>query len=217
MFKSRQLEILLYLLKVKKTTHRELAAHFGVSIKTIQRDLDSLSVMGIPLTSRQGNSGGVFIEESYKLSRSFLSPEDLHNIIMALSIYDSFSVKKRMAEVLNKLKLISPDLTNLLEHDANEYFVVDLLDEKIDMAGQVYEHINYGFNEEFCLRISAGGEDRTVAPISYVLRADGMYLYAFDNEYLLIRIADISGSEITELPFERDFIPYRENKKIAVK
>ena len=217
MFRSRQLEILLYLLKVKRTTHGELAGHFGVSIKTIQRDLDSLSVMGVPLTFRQGNNGGVFIEESYKLSRSFLSPEDIHNIIMALSVYDSFSVKKRKTEVLNKLKLISPDLIHMLEHDADEYFVVDLVNEKIDMAGQVYEHINYGFNEECCLRISTGGKARTVAPISYVLRADGMYLYAYELEYVLIRIGEISNSEITELPFERNFIPYRENKKIAVK
>ena len=46
----RLLDIIFYLLrKGSKITMNELAEYFNVSIKTIQRDLDKLSVVGIPL------------------------------------------------------------------------------------------------------------------------------------------------------------------------
>ena len=45
--KARHLEILIYLLKHKKTTYRQLAQNYEVSIKTIERDINCLSTMGI--------------------------------------------------------------------------------------------------------------------------------------------------------------------------
>ena len=212
MIRNRQVELLLYLLKVKHTTHRELSLTFEVSVKTIQRDIDKLSVMGIPVTCKQGNQGGIFIEENYKLSRSFLNNEDLQSITFALSIYDSISAKKHKDSVMKKLALISPDLIHLFENDANDYFVVDLVEDRIDMKGRIYDDINYCLDEEQYLRIVVGEKQMVVAPISYVLRPEGLYLYAFEEEYLLIKIVTINNSEITEMEFERNFIPY--NKKM---
>ncbi|MEG1523775.1 MAG: HTH domain-containing protein, partial [Clostridia bacterium] len=62
--KSRHLEVLIYLLKYKKTTYKQLAHHFEVSIKTIERDIGRLSSMGIPVYCTQGFGGGVQIDES---------------------------------------------------------------------------------------------------------------------------------------------------------
>lgn len=215
MIRNRQVELLLYLLKVKKTTHRELAHTFEVSVKTIQRDIDNLSVMGIPVTCKQGNQGGIFIEENYKLSRSFLNNEDLQSITFALSIYDSISTKKHKDSVMKKLALISPDLIHLFDNDANDYFVVDLVDEKIDMTGGIYDDINHCLDEELYLRIVVGEKQMIVAPISYVLRPEGLYLYAFEEEYVLIKISTINHSEITKMEFERKFIPYNKNNYSA--
>ena len=217
MIRNRQVEILLYLLKVKQTTHKELSLAFEVSVKTIQRDIDKLSVMGIPVTCKQGNQGGIFIKENYKLSRSFLNNEDLQSITFALSIYDSISAKKHKDSVMKKLALISPDLIHLFENDANDYFVVDLVDEKIDMTGVIYEEINYCLDEEQYLNVLVGEKQMVVAPISYVLRPEGLYLYALEEEYVLIKISTISHSAITEIEFERKFIPYNKNKTIALK
>lgn len=215
--RNRQFEIVLYLLKVKKITHKELATIFEVSIKTIQRDIDKLSMMGIPVTCKQGNQGGICIEESYKLSKSFLTNEDLQTITFALSMYDSISTKKHKDSVLKKLSLISPDLINLYEHDAEDYLVVDLVEEKIDMTEGIYEKINHCLDEEQFLDILVNGEQLVVAPISYVLRPEGLHLYAFEKEYLLIKISTISQSEITDIEFERTFIPYNNNNNIALK
>jgi len=217
MIRNRQIEILLYLLKVKKTTHEELANIFEVSVKTIQRDVDKLSMMGVPVTCKQGNQGGVYVDENYKLSRSFFNNEDLQSITFALSVYDSISTKKHKDRIMKKLALIAPDLVYLFEHDSNEYFVVDILNEKIDMTEIVYKNINYCFDEEYCLSISVDDKQMVVAPISYVLKSDGLYLYAFEEEYILIKISAIQSSQVTDFEFERNFIPYKKNKTIICK
>ncbi|WP_203362024.1 HTH domain-containing protein [Bacillus sp. REN10] len=217
MMKNRQLEILFYLLKAKKTTHRELANEFGVSIKTIQRDIDDLCAIGVPITCKQGNLGGVYISESYKLSRTFLNDQDMQSIIFALSMFDSISAKKQKESIVKKLALLAPELVHLLAHDAQEYFIVDVFDDAVDMSDDIYLKINDCLDEEYFLNVMFRGKRLMVAPISYVLRPDGMYLYAFAKEYVLLKISDLSDPQITEMTFERDFIPYKENKKIASK
>ncbi|WP_255407206.1 YafY family protein [Sporosarcina sp. P29] len=209
--------MLLYLLKVKKVTHKELSEMFEVSVKTIQRDVDKLSMMGVPVTCKQGNQGGIYIEESYKLTESFFTNEDLQTITIALSMYDSISSNRNKDQVMKKLALISPELIDLLETDANDYFVVDFAGEKIDMTESVYKKINHCLDEEVLLAITCGGEQILVAPISYVLRPEGLYLYAHDEDYLLVEISAIKKAQCTDIEFERTFIPYKENTQFIFK
>ena len=46
-------------MEIKKTTCAKLAQHFEVSKKTIMRDIDKLSGMGIPVYTQPGYEGGV--------------------------------------------------------------------------------------------------------------------------------------------------------------
>lgn len=69
--RNRQLDILVYLLKHKKSTYHELADRFEVCTKTIERDIDRLSSFGVPVYCQQGADGGVFIDEKYKFDTSF--------------------------------------------------------------------------------------------------------------------------------------------------
>ncbi|WP_255406938.1 YafY family protein [Sporosarcina sp. P17b] len=209
--------MLLYLLKVKKVTHKELSEMFEVSVKTIQRDVDKLSMMGVPVTCKQGNQGGIYIEESYKLTESFFTNEDLQTITIALSMYDSISSNRNKDQVMKKLALISPELVDLLETDANDYFVVDFTGEKIDMTESVYKKINHCLDEEVLLAVTCGDEQILVAPISYVLRSEGLYLYAYDVDYLLIDISTIKEAQCTEIEFERTFISYKEHTQFIFK
>ena len=56
----RLLDLIFYLLKCSsKVTIKELAKTFNVSTKTIQRDLDKLSILGIPIIIYRGKDGGV--------------------------------------------------------------------------------------------------------------------------------------------------------------
>lgn len=55
---DRLLGITVYLLNHKKTSAKKLADHFEVSLRTIQRDIESLCLAGIPVVSTYGADGG---------------------------------------------------------------------------------------------------------------------------------------------------------------
>lgn len=53
---ERLFKLLLYLLNHQHTTANKLAAEFDVSTRTIYRDIDTLSVSGIPIYTTAGNT-----------------------------------------------------------------------------------------------------------------------------------------------------------------
>ena len=66
----RLLEIVFYLLRTSsKVTINELSRIYNVSTRTIKRDLDKLSVLGIPIMIHRGKNGGVQLDESYLIRR----------------------------------------------------------------------------------------------------------------------------------------------------
>lgn len=68
---NRQLEIVLYLNEIRKTTIQELADKFEVSKRTIMRDINRISSIGVPIHTQPGYQGGVSIPSTYKFQQSF--------------------------------------------------------------------------------------------------------------------------------------------------
>lgn len=56
---ERLYAITLYLLNHGRTSASELAEHFEVSVRTIQRDIDSLCLAGIPIVALNGAKRGL--------------------------------------------------------------------------------------------------------------------------------------------------------------
>jgi predicted DNA-binding transcriptional regulator YafY len=56
-------------LRARRTgvTAEELARRFGVTIRTIYRDLDALAASGLPLRAERGRGGGYALDKSYQL------------------------------------------------------------------------------------------------------------------------------------------------------
>ena len=78
----RLLDILFYLLRSSsKVTIKDLAKIFNVSTKTIQRDLDKLSILGIPIITYRGVNGGVEIDKNYVLAKHVLRYSDYESLI----------------------------------------------------------------------------------------------------------------------------------------
>ena len=106
----RLLEILFYLLRSSsKVTIKELATVYNVSPRTIQRDLDKLSVVGIPLIIHRGKNGGVEIDRSYNISRLMLRYEDYENLIFAMYIAESISKNLRKSYLSDRFRIIDND------------------------------------------------------------------------------------------------------------
>ena len=66
---NRLLEISLVLLNKGTVTAKELAERFGVSTRTIYRDVDILSTAGIPVYTNKGNGGGISILDNFRSIR----------------------------------------------------------------------------------------------------------------------------------------------------
>ena len=81
---NRYFQMVYLLLQKGHMTAPELAEHFEVSVRTIYRDIDILSLAGIPVYATQGKGGGIFIQENFVLNKSLLSEEEQKQILMAL-------------------------------------------------------------------------------------------------------------------------------------
>ncbi len=68
--------ILFDLLDKRKVSAGELAAKYGISVRTVFRYLDELIVAGIPADVTRGANGGICISAAYKLPRGFLTKEE---------------------------------------------------------------------------------------------------------------------------------------------
>lgn len=205
LIKSRQLEIILFLNEVKKTTLKELAEKFEVSKRTIMRDINVISGLGVPIETRPGFQGGVSIPYSYKFQQSFFSPCEIEDLIMAIHIADQLGKRNEKSSIVKKLELLFPELTQRKERDFTDYLKIELFDEPIYKENPVFRNINHAFDEELFLRVQTDTEILYVAPLCYALRATGLYLYAADGKQkFTLPLSDIICCEILDKPFDRE-------------
>jgi predicted DNA-binding transcriptional regulator YafY len=81
---DRLLGITLMLLNKGNVTAREMADRFGVSTRTIYRDIDDLSAAGVPVFTSKGNNGGISLLEDFTLNRSILTENEQDSLLLAL-------------------------------------------------------------------------------------------------------------------------------------
>ena len=130
---QRMFEIVYILLQKRRVTAKELAEHFEVSTRTIYRDLDALSMAGIPLYTNKGHQGGIFLMEDYVLHRSMFSEEEQQKLMAALQSYH-IADPQDVDSLLTKLSsTFSAKLTNWIDvdfvdwgsdHSANRKFLL---------------------------------------------------------------------------------------------
>ena len=113
----RLFEIIYILLDKKKITARELADHFGVSRQTISRDIDVLSVSGIPIYTERGKGGGISLLPDFVLNKSILTEKEQSEILSALQGLSNIRASET-EHILKKLSTIFKSTpTNWLEVD----------------------------------------------------------------------------------------------------
>ena len=81
---NRLFGIIYILLNKERVTAKELAAQFEVSARTIYRDVDTISLAGIPIYTEKGKSGGISLLPDFVLSKSMLSEQEQNEILSAL-------------------------------------------------------------------------------------------------------------------------------------
>ena len=76
---ERRLEILKYLCRARHATMPRLAEMFGVSVRTIQRDIFEIEMtFHVPLEIRSGKyTGGVYVLGDYSFEHSYMNDDEL--------------------------------------------------------------------------------------------------------------------------------------------
>lgn len=95
MQESRLFRIVYYLLEKGQATAPELAERFEVSVRTIYRDIDSLSGAGIPIYAESGRNGGIRLMTGFVLDQAVLSKEEKQEILAALQ---SINITQNISE-----------------------------------------------------------------------------------------------------------------------
>ncbi len=90
---ERALGILLVLRGGKAVSAAELARRFEVSRRTIHRDIETLSALGIPVYAERGRGGGFRLMEHYFLPPIMFTPGEGLALVVGLALLDSLRSK----------------------------------------------------------------------------------------------------------------------------
>lgn len=203
---NRLFEMIYILLSKKNITAKELAERFEVSVRTIYRDIDTLSSAGIPIYASRGKGGGISLLDDYVFDKSVLSEREQNEILYALQ---SLSVTQapETDKVLAKLRsLFNKNETNWIEVDFSPWGSDEkrtcqftLIKDAI-LSRQIIE-FNY---------FSSSGKKsiRRVEPIKLIFKVNAWYLQAFcltGNTYRTFKITRMSDVLMTQVAFsEKD-------------
>jgi len=200
---DRLLSIVIYLLNHDIVSAAKLAERFEVSRRTILRDIEHISLAGIPIQSLPGAKGGYSIMEGYKLDGRIVNNEVTSAIITALkgllSAYDS----KRYNEALEKISSAFP-------HKQTQNIFLDFgasgENTEIQLKLKTLENsINGKYSVEILYENALGNTSRRlVEPIALNYRWYAWYLLAFcisKQDYRIFKVVRISELETTKIPF----------------
>lgn len=202
---NRLFRMLYYILKKGKVTARELAERFEVSIRTIYRDIDSLSSAGIPIYAIQGKGGGIEIADEFVLSKSLLTEDEMEQIMTAL--YGLENVNKSYEnELLIKLSaLFKIKNTNWIEVDFNSW-------QNNKIYEKIFNEIKSAILSKNILEFSYFGSNdetyRKVKPVRLLFKGQDWYLYAFcllRNDFRYFKLSRIKKLKTLSVIFEDDF------------
>ncbi|MEM9954908.1 MAG: WYL domain-containing protein [Chloroflexota bacterium] len=82
---DRLLSIMFILQAQGKTTTHTLAEKLEVSRRTILRDIDALSIAGVPIHADAGHGGGVYLDEHYRVSLNGLNEAEVRAMFVSSS------------------------------------------------------------------------------------------------------------------------------------
>lgn len=99
---NRLLSIIYILMNKGTVTAKELSERFEVSVRTIYRDIDVLSMAGIPVYTTKGRNGGIHLTEQFVLNKMLVSKKEQQQILAALASLRETGAHEE-EEILDKL------------------------------------------------------------------------------------------------------------------
>ena len=203
---NRLFRILYYILEKEKVTANELADKFEVSVRTIYRDIDSISSVGVPIFTTQGKGGGIKIDNEFILNKSLFDTNEKEQIIAALQGLEKTNEAYK-SELITKLSaLFKIKNSNWIEIDFTSWGSNNTYQDLFNALKTVIINKNIIF---FLYNSSKGEKiNRKVKPIRLLFKEQDWYLYGFcllRNNFRYFKLSRIKDLEVLAINYEDNF------------
>lgn len=209
---DRLLSILLLLQARGHMTARQLARELEVSERTIYRDINALSMAGVPVYGQSGPEGGYALVDSYRTNLTGLTEGEVRALFM-LSLpapLADLGVSQEFRTALRKLSAALPDTRRQDEERVRQCFHLDSTwwrqgEERVPHLQTVHQAVWHNrqlyvlYRPPFAIEI-----ERLVRPYGLVAKAGVWYLVCARNEAMYVhRVADLLAVRLSAESFER--------------
>jgi predicted DNA-binding transcriptional regulator YafY len=207
---DRLLRLMLLLQTHGRLTAAELARNLEVAVRTVQRDLESLSASGIPVYSVRGGQGGWALLEGFRTDLTGLTPDEAVAVAVAGpdSVAQDLGMEQGSTSGWLKVLAALPSLGQQVARHARERIHVDLLpwggqpEEVRAILARLYQAADG--DAITLIRYGDSDEPFEIAPLGLVAKGLVWYLVAVRGTdmrtYRVPRIADV---QVTDRRFDR--------------
>lgn len=174
---DRLFKIVYILLDKKFITAQYLAEHFQVSSRTIYRDIDVLTLAGIPIYTNKGKGGGIGLLDQYVLSKSLLNNKERQQLLVGLQSVEATGYEE-VNDVMMKLRgIFKEDSDSWIEIDFSNWSTTDKGKKSFDQLKKSMvnsEQISFNY-------INSNGKNshRRVFPLKLIFKKKDWYLQAY--------------------------------------
>lgn len=207
--------ILLILSRKEKVTAPYLAEHFEVSKRTINRDIETLCMAGVPIVTCQGNNGGISIPEGYKFDKTIFSKEELTKVITGLNALKSIDCSPETSKILSKLRNAHDGINDIIDIELGSFYT-ETISRKIE---QIKNAVKTSRKIGFRYYSKSGKAIKVVEPYKVIYKWQNWYLHAFSHDnndfrfYKLNRLWDliITTEEFSPRKIEENIVERMNN------
>jgi len=204
---DRLLSIMLILQVHGRITARELARRLEVSERTIHRDMEALSVAGIPVFAERGSGGGWALLEEYRTNLTGLSRSEIQALFLTKPsrLLADLGLGKASDSAFLKLLASLPSMHRADAEYVRQRIYVDptgwgRADEAIPFLSAIQEAI--WRERKLRLTYERSGRDpveRVVDPMGLVAKGSVWYLVAVaDGDTRSYRVSRVLRAEISD-------------------
>lgn len=209
---DRLLALMLMLQTRGKQTAQQLAAELQVSRRTILRDIDALSLAGVPIYSEGGHGGGIALDEQYRTTLTGLHTPEIQALFVPSSgtALRDIGLNNAAQQLLLKLLAALPASHRLTVNHIRQRLMIDSSwwwhDDQTppfwdDLQQAVYEDRMIETTYE---RFEGDVAKRTLEPFSLVNKSSLWYLLARHNgEFRIYRVSRFHEVHLLDQSFSR--------------
>ena len=206
---DRLIGILSILLQKEMTTAPELAEHFEVSRRTINRDIETLSQAGIPIQTTQGVGGGISIMSGYRMDRTILTSKDMQMILAGLRSLDSVSGSGYYGQLMEKIQAGSSEFIS-----GRDSILIDLSswyrDTLAPKIALIQDATQLCKRMEFSYYSPKGESKREIEPYYLIFKWASWYVYGYcllRKDFRLFKLNRMDGIVLGTAFEKRSEIP----------